>query len=137
MDQLFLDANVLFAAAYKADSGLRRLWELPDTELWSSDYAVWEALANLSAERPDQVPELKRLAGLLRLHTGPLEQTGLPEEQRLPAKDRPILQAAFHVKATHLITNDRTHFGPFLGCRVGGVLILRPSEYLRSRQSLT
>jgi hypothetical protein len=33
VDRLFLDANVLFSAAYRADSGLLRLWDLPDTEL--------------------------------------------------------------------------------------------------------
>ncbi len=33
MDRLFLDANVLFSAAYRDDSGLQRLWDLSDVEL--------------------------------------------------------------------------------------------------------
>ncbi|MBM4032065.1 MAG: DNA-binding protein [Planctomycetes bacterium] len=134
MDRLFLDANVLFAVAYSPASDLRELWEVPDVELWSSDYAVAEALTNLWEARPDQVPDLKRLAVKLKLHTGAPASTGLPEEEQLPLKDRPILQAAVHVNATHLLTSDKIHFGPLSGRSVGGVLILPPCDYLRSRQ---
>jgi len=43
MDRLFLDANVLFSAAYMADARLRELWRLRDVELWTSRYALEEA----------------------------------------------------------------------------------------------
>ena len=39
MDRVFLDANVLFSAAYRQDSSLLRLWELKDVELVTSAYA--------------------------------------------------------------------------------------------------
>jgi hypothetical protein len=47
MDRLFLDANVLFAAAWRPKAALARLWELGDAELLSSDYAIEEARRNL------------------------------------------------------------------------------------------
>ena len=52
----------------------------------------------------------------------------------VPAKDRPILQAAIAAKATHLITGDVTHFGEYFGRQIGGVLILAPGDYLRDRE---
>jgi len=36
MDRLFLDANVLFSAAYRPQVGLVRLWKLKDVVLCSS-----------------------------------------------------------------------------------------------------
>ena len=60
MDRLFLDANVLFSAAYRSDAGVQRLWSAPKAELVTSDYAVEEATRNLV--NPDQG---ERLDGLL------------------------------------------------------------------------
>ena len=47
MDRLFLDANVLFSAAYRPSAGLLIFWKLAGVQLLSSRYAVAEALANL------------------------------------------------------------------------------------------
>ena len=60
MDRLFLDANVLFAAAYRQGAGVRRLWDLPRVTLVTSEYAVSEALRN-----PDSSDQLRRLDALL------------------------------------------------------------------------
>lgn len=32
MDRVFLDASVLFAAAYRSNAGVRQLWSLPNIE---------------------------------------------------------------------------------------------------------
>jgi len=50
MDRLFLDANVLFSAAYKANARVFRLWQLKDVLLDSSRYALEEARFNLVEE---------------------------------------------------------------------------------------
>jgi hypothetical protein len=50
MDRLFLDANILFSAAYRPGTGLLRLWELKDALLCSSRYALEEARINLAEE---------------------------------------------------------------------------------------
>ena len=130
MDVVFLNANVLFSAAYRPKAGLRRLWDLETAELISSSYAVEEARRNLS-----EPAQLKRLEGLLRSmrivpehpDAGDLQRTGLPD------KDLPILAAAVGARATHLLTGDVTHFGPLLGRSITGVRVLTPAGYLRGR----
>ena len=51
MHRVFLDANVLFSAAYRADAGLRQLWNIPRIFLCTSRYALGEANINLPEER--------------------------------------------------------------------------------------
>ena len=130
MHVLFLDANVLFSAAYRAESPLRMLWTLPETERVTSDYALEEARRNLSGI--DQRRRLEELLGGVRL----IHESGswaLPPDVILPEKDRPILSAAIVSGATHLITGDQAHFGAWYGMQVGGVTIMRPAAYLQSR----
>src|SRR5215212_9144251 len=60
---IFLDANVLFSAAYRRGAGLRRLWTLPGGRLITSVYAAEEARSNLS--NPGQQSDLEELLGSL------------------------------------------------------------------------
>lgn len=129
MEVVFLDANVLFSAAYRPDARLLCLWGITDVELISSDYAVQEARRNL--ETPKQRERLDTLAAGLRLATA-IPALNLPDSVRLPGKDRPILLAAIHAGASHLLTGDSTHFGELYGVSIGGVLVLSPSEFLRT-----
>ncbi len=131
MDRVFLDANVLWSAAYKEGSRLAKLWGLDDVQLLTSDYAIAEASRN-TAE-----PAQRTRMGQLLLD---LEVVQIASEQALPAanlaaKDRPILAAAIAGNATHLLTGDKAHFGPLYGQVISGVLILRPSDYLSSRSA--
>jgi len=57
------------------------------------------------------------------------EHFTLPRSIRLPENDLPILLAAIDGRATHLLTGDWEHFGPFFRQEVAGVLILPPAEY--------
>jgi len=129
MHRIFLDANVLFSAAYRPDSGLLKLWEMK-VELIASAYALEEAAINLErgAQR-DRLSRLTRNVEIISTHTD-LE---LPEGVTLPEKDRPIMAAAIAAKSSHLLTGDITHFGPYLGRTISGVFILTPAEYIRSR----
>lgn len=134
MDVVFLDANVLFSAAYRSDAGLRRLWERKDIKLVTSDYALEEARRNLP-ETAQQV-RLERLArrvSVVSTTSRSGETANLPTGVKLPDKDLPILLAAIDAKATHLLTGDVTHFGPHLGKKIRGVLILTPGKYLAAR----
>ena len=129
MDRLFLDANVLFSAAYRANAGLLRFWKLSNVILCSSRYALEEARINLTEDA--QKRRLARLARSLQwFSAAPLE---LPDGVSEPEKHEPILRAAMEAQATHLITGDIRHFGPYFGKAIGGVLIMSPSEYLRKR----
>jgi len=126
VDRLFLDANVLFSAAYREDSALHRLWQLPDVELISSAYAREEAERNLEAA---QRVRLAMLMTHVRI-VADAPPRGLPAGVALRLKDRPILAAAIAAGATHLVTGDRRDFGAYFGETIEGVLILPPRDYL-------
>ena len=131
MDRVFLDANVLFSAAYEELSGLSRLWPLTNTERLTSTYAVEEARRNLhTAQQRDRLDRL--LEGLTIVAEAPRERA-LPPGVTMPRKDHPILLAAIEAKATHLLTGDQAHFGAHYGRKLAGVLVLRPAAYLRDR----
>ena len=129
MDRLFLDANILFSAAYRADAGLLDLWKLKNVTLCSSHYAVEEARVNLSADV--QRERLTRLAAVLQFSDAALQE--LPPEISLPEKDVPIMLAALEARATHLLTGDLRHFGPYFCKKISGVLIVLPGVYLKHR----
>jgi predicted nucleic acid-binding protein len=128
LDRLFLDANVLFSAAYRPNAGLARFWKLPKVTLCSSRYAVEEARINLATAA--QRERLQSFAAKLELVDAIESASSLPDKISLPEKDRPILLAAVAARATYLITGDFRHFGPFFGTSVRGVLILSPADYL-------
>jgi predicted nucleic acid-binding protein len=129
MDRLFLDANVLFSAAYRPDARLLRLWKLKDAVLCSSRHALEEARINLGDEA--QRARLAQLTEKLELFEA--TSRALPRGVSLPEKDVPILLAAFAGHATHLITGDIRHFGPSFGKKIEGLTILPPGDYLRLR----
>ena|SRR5882724_1188508 len=129
MDRLFLDANVLFSAAYRANAGLLAFWKLEDVTLCSSRYAVEEARINLADD--SQKRRLTKLAGSIALIEAVPRQ--LPGGVSLPGKDRPILLAAIEARATHLITGDLRHFGTHFGRTVEGILVLTPAQYLQGQ----
>lgn len=131
MDRLFLDANVLFSAAYREENGLLQLWQLTDVELTTSRFAVSEAERNLADESQRQ--RLAELVQMLTVFEGSPSAV-LPSNVTLPDKDVPILAAAIEIKATHLLTGDKRRFGPLFGQQIDGVLVETPSVYLARRR---
>ena len=131
MARLFLDANVLFSAAYRSDTGLLKLWKLREVVLCSSRYALEEARINLNNEV--QRTRLVRLAGKVQLFDAGKHE--LPEGVSLPEKDVPILLAAIEARARYLLTGDVRHFGAYFGRRVSGVTIVSPAQYFAIRQA--
>lgn len=132
MDRVFLDANILFSAAYRPDAGLRRLWALPDVALVTSAYAVEEARRNL--DQPEQRAALDALLRSVEVRVAtPGPSPIVPVD--LAEKDQPIVAMAVAARATHLLTGDVRHFGRSYGQTVEGVHILPPAAYLRGRGS--
>jgi predicted nucleic acid-binding protein len=129
MDRLFLDANVLFSAAYRPGAGLLQLWKLSNVTLCSSHYALEEARINLNDE--DHRRRLTKLS--VALHLFGAADHELPRRISLPEKDVPIVLAAIAARATHLLTGDVRHFGPYLGKKIEGITIVLPGDYLRMR----
>ena len=130
MDVLFLDANVLFSAAYSPDARLRLFWQIPSATLVTSLYAAAEARRNLP--KPDQRRRLELLLAVIR-QVAEADPAVLPADVLLPEKDRPILAAAIASGATHLITGDRAHFGVWYGQKIGSVTVLPPAAYVDER----
>jgi len=132
VDQLFLDANLLFSAAYRPDAGLVQLWKLKNATLWSSRYALEEARINLT--ETSQRIRLDKLSG--GIHFAEAAQRALPPAIPLPEKDVPILLAAIEARTTHLLTGNIRHFGLYFDKKIEGVKIMLPGEYLRLRLRL-
>lgn len=131
MDRVFLDANVLFSAAYAPASRLLVLWSLDDVELVTSLYALEEARRNLSA---GGILVLDGLVDNMVIVVG-ARSGRLPGDARLADKDIPILLAAMDSGCTHLLTGGKRHFDHLYGRQVSGVLIQTPAQYLRSRDA--
>jgi len=124
--RLFLDANVLVSAAWKSDSKVYRLWQIPGIELITSDLVVEECRRNLPLPR-----QLERLAELL--HTMRVlvfrEPPVLENAPPLPQKDQHVLAASVLARADYLVTGDRTHFGAWYGSSILGVRVEPPASF--------
>jgi predicted nucleic acid-binding protein len=131
-ERVFLDANILVSAAWSANAGLLAFWNLPDTSLITSAYAIAEADRNV--RQPEQRTRLYRLVQRLDIVDEPRTRR-LPASVVLPAKDVPILLAAIEAKANFLVTGDKEHFGRYFGRRIRGVTVLRPRDYLTQREA--
>jgi predicted nucleic acid-binding protein len=130
VDRLFLDANVLFSAAYRPGAGLLQLWKPDNAVLCSSRYALEEARINLDEE--EQRARLTKLSHAI--HFFDAAQRKLPRRVSLPEKDVPIILAAIEARATHLLTGDIRHFGIYLNKKIEGISIMLPGKYLRFRE---
>ena len=132
MLRVFLDANVLFTAAHNRSGkaalvielGIRGHWRLA-----TSDYAFEEARRNFEIKLPGILSTLEAFLPAMKIVSSG-EGTNCPVP--LPKKDRPIPEAAIRCKATHLLTGDRKHFGPFMNTPevTSGVIIQTVAEFL-------
>ena len=129
MDQVFLDANVLFSAAYRLDTPLRKLFSLPKVMLVTSAYALEEAKRNLLSGQ--QRAEVERLCNSVEVVSVLPPQGEIPILVKLPENDRPILWTAITVRASHLLSGDFKTFGRFYGQTIEGVAIMPPAVYLK------
>jgi uncharacterized protein len=129
VDRLFLDANILFSASYREDTGVAMLWSLRKVTLFSSPYAIAEAERNLVERQQKQ--RLERLIQPLHVVQATTVPAALRREIGLSAKDWPIVGGAIAAEATHLLTGDLKHFGRYFGKHIHGILVLPPADYIR------
>lgn len=126
--RIFLDANVLFSAA-KSDGAIRQLLTLLQKaghECCLDAYVIEEARRNLVAKTPDRVVALERLLSRMKTAGAQRSDAALETSLPLPAKDRPVLEAAIRQRCTALVTGDRTHFGALYGRTIHGGTIHSP-----------
>ena len=88
-----------------------------------------EARRNLESD--EQRDRLDKLLTQMDVVTEKSLGIALPKEITLPAKDRPILEAAIGAGVGYLVTGDLRHFGSYFGQTIAGVTILRPADFLR------
>jgi len=133
--RVFLDANILFTAAYSPDGLSALLVELGAAgrvTLLTSPLAIVEAERNLEAKRPAALPTLRRSLTAVRVVREPapadVERLTPPE---LSSKDRPLLAAAIAAHATHFVTGDVADFGRWMNRRAGVPLrVMTPRQFL-------
>jgi len=119
--RVFLDANVLFTAAYSPDGLSALLVELGAAgrvTLLTSPLAIVEAERNLEAKRPAALATLRRslaAVGVVR-EPAPADAERLTPPE-LSSKDRPLLAAAIGAHATHFVTGDVADFGRWMDRR--------------------
>ncbi len=125
--RVFVDANILFSAAWREQNGLLKLWENNAFHLVTSPYAWQEAERNISLKKPIAMARLQKL-----LEPIEISQTieALKNNHHLPAKDQPILAAAIAAKCMVLLTGDITHFGHLFNTTVEGVQIMLAGSFL-------
>lgn len=126
--RVFLDANVMFSAAWRDDAAAALLWSLAESgycQLLSSRLAVEEARRNLASKRAQRGEVLENLLGNGAIGAEPgAEHLAAARAQGLPFKDIPILAAAIAQKADLLVTGDRRDFGHLYGQAICGLIVL-------------
>jgi uncharacterized protein len=131
--RLFLDTNILFAAAISPLGNARALFRLAKIgrcQLLTCGYVIGEARRNLARKNPDGLAALEGL--LEHVEIAPEPPAGLVAAARahLPEKDAPILAAAIASRADYLVTGDVRHFGPYFGKTIADAKIIRLVEAL-------
>ena len=116
---LFLDANILYSAAWKDDAAAKLLFDLAAAgwrSLTTSHLAQEEAIRNLSIKRPEQLTILEQLIKKPSPTAEPRKKhLELAARHGLPDKDVPILAAALLSRVDLLVTGDRRDFGHLYG----------------------
>ncbi len=127
--RLFLDANVIFAAAISPDGRCSALFQLASAgycALLTSPYALEETQRNITVKYPEALTRLEQdlIPELIIVGEAPLARVNWAMEMGLPLKDAPILATAVENRADILVTGDKTHFGSFYGQVLEGVTVV-------------
>lgn len=131
--EVFLDANVIFSAAYRPEGRCAALFELAARQrcrLLTSAYAVTEADRNLRHKKPEALIFFAELLDKIKIVAEPDRRK--QEEVAalgLDSGDVPIFAAAIE-RCDILVTGDRKHFGFLMGRTVRGIQVMSPAEAL-------
>jgi predicted nucleic acid-binding protein len=132
--KLFLDANVLFTAAYSPQGISRAFFALAQAghcSLVTSAFALDEARRNLAAKVPAAVEELAKLLPSLLIVPEPApDLVRWALQLPLPVKDAPITAAAVQGGVSVLVTGDRRDFDHLFGQTVKGIKVVSPRDVL-------
>ena len=132
--RIFMDANVLFAAAISPKGRSAFLFLLAgqgSCALLTSAHAVTEARRNLEGRYPEALERFEHLSRAVTIvsEAAP-SRVAWARRQGLPEEDAPILAAATDAGAQVLVTGDRAHFGRLFGHTIEGVRVLPLADTL-------
>ncbi|MBR8835106.1 MAG: putative toxin-antitoxin system toxin component, PIN family [Stigonema ocellatum SAG 48.90 = DSM 106950] len=127
--RLFLDANVIFAAAISPNGRCSALFQLASAGycvLLTSPHALEETRRNITAKYPEALTRLERdlIPEVVIVGEEPLSRVYWAIELGLPLKDAPILATAVENRADLLVTGDKKHFGSFYGQVLEGMTVV-------------
>jgi predicted nucleic acid-binding protein len=114
LNRLFFDSNVLFTAAHNPEGKASLVIDLAAAGNWevvTSAYCLAEARLNLERKHPAALGRLSEILRIVRLVP---DVAGERCTILLPEIDRPVFASAQRCKATHFLTGDRRHFGPYM-----------------------
>lgn len=130
--RLFLDANVIFAACWKPEGGVGKLFILASLELiqlFTSTYALDEVRKNLQNKKPTAIGDLEAFLRLMTVVSEPeLSWIERAEATGLALKDTPVLAAALQHELDILVTGDLKHFETLMGKAEIGIRVLTPAQ---------
>jgi predicted nucleic acid-binding protein len=134
--RVFLDANVISAAAHWPQGRARALFRLAAAgrcKLVASPHAIQEARRNLILKSPRGAEALDALLERVEkvAEAGP-RTVESAAGHGLQDSDAPILAAAIVAGTDFMVTGDRTHFGHLFGSEVGGVRVVSLAEALEA-----
>ncbi len=132
--RVFVDANVLFAAAISPEGRSAALFLLSKRRVCTlliSAHAVTEAQRNIEGRYPTALGRFERLKkNVTIVPEASSLRVAWARQQRLPDEDAPILAAAAEASAEVLVTGDRSHFGHLFGHTLEGVRVLSLADTL-------
>ena len=131
----FLDASVLFSAAYSKTGASREIIRLGiqgEIQLVISDLVSNEALLNLKKKAPEVVPNLLTLFSVVPFRmVRPSKKEVLTAMEYTEFKDAPVVAAALCAKVKYLVSLDQAHLVGVSAVEQGsGLSILLPGDYL-------
>lgn len=136
MMRVFLDASVLFAAAYsttRASREIIRQGMRGRIELVASELVFREARRNLEVKAPEALPDLEAFHRAVTFEMVRPSREEIEEAMVYTAdKDAPVVAAALRARVDCLVSLDREHLvGVPEVIQRSGLTILLPGDFLK------
>lgn len=134
--RVFLDASVLFAAAYSTSGASREIIQRGirgQIGLVVSELVLEETRRNLRGKAPEAIPSLEMFREAATFETIRASRGAIEQAMRYTAaKDAPVVAAAREARVDYLVSLDRRHLVgvPHVGERSGLVIVL-PGDLLK------
>lgn len=131
--RIFLDADILFSAAFSKGAIRRLIHDIRDAShtVVADRYVIEEAMRNISVHRSEALPVLHEILVFLEIVPTRYKLSPSGPSIELPEKDIPVLATALGARCDIVMTGDARHFGTLLGTSVGGGTIRSPVDTAR------